>query len=94
VVLCQVYRGDAIGRRQGSARHGLCVIGAWREGKGSGRRCGDERDPLVVWNAAPGSPRGLLASASGPSGTATWAACGVGAFWSAECLRKVSSSPV
>jgi hypothetical protein len=39
---------DAIGRRPGSARFGPCVLGAWREGKGSGRRCGDERDPLVM----------------------------------------------
>jgi hypothetical protein len=52
------YGRGAIGRRPGSARLGPCVLGAWREGKGSGRRCGDERDPLVMWTAAPGSPRG------------------------------------
>jgi hypothetical protein len=97
VAPCKVYSGDAIGRLRGSARHGLCALGAWREGKGSGRRCSNEWGLLVVWNAAPGSPRGSPASASKPSGTVVRAAHGVGvagAFRSAQCLRKFSSSPV
>jgi hypothetical protein len=93
----QGYDSDAIGRRPGSARLGLCVLGAWREGKGSGRRCSDERDPLVIWNAAPDSPRGSRASASRPRGTTARATRGVGAagaFQSASACETFSSSPV
>jgi hypothetical protein len=93
----QGYDSDAIGWRPGSARLGPCVLGVWCEGKGSGRRCGDERDPLVMWNAAPGSPRGSRASASGPRGTTARATRGVGAagaFQSASACEPFSSSPV
>jgi hypothetical protein len=93
----QGYGRGAIGRRPGSERLSPCVLSAWREGKGPGRRCGDERDPLVMWTVALGSPCGSRASASGPRGTTARATRGVGAagaFQSTSACEGFSSSPV
>jgi hypothetical protein len=80
-----------------SARPVQGAHGAWRKGRGSGRRCDDELDPLVMWNAAPGSPRGSRASAAGPGGTTVRTTRGVGAagaFQSASACEPFSSSPI
>jgi hypothetical protein len=56
------YGGDASGRAARSARHGPCTRGAWREGSGGGRRCGDGRDhrarvvERAPWRPGPGGP--------------------------------------
>jgi hypothetical protein len=91
------YGGVGSGCAQWSVRRDPCACGAWRDGIGRGKAVVEVQSPLVGWNAAPGSSRGSPASASGPIGAAARAARGVSAtdaFWSAQCMRKVSSSPV